>query len=37
LLEDVREFGEGQLVVLSGGDPLGSDPLCAYVPDGYDS
>jgi MoaA/NifB/PqqE/SkfB family radical SAM enzyme len=37
LLEDVRDFGEGQLVVLCGGDPFGSDRLCAYVLDGYDA
>ena len=36
LFDEVRRFGEGQLVVLSGGDPLASDPLCGHVPEGYD-
>jgi radical SAM protein len=31
LLDDVREFGEGQLVVLSGGDPLARDDTVEFV------
>jgi radical SAM protein len=36
LLEDARSFGEGQLVVLSGGDPLVRDDLLELVEYGTD-
>ncbi|WP_135829803.1 radical SAM protein [Halorussus halobius] len=36
LLEDVREFGEGQLVVFSGGDPLKRDDAVHLVEYGTD-
>lgn len=36
LLDDVREFGEGQLVVLSGGDPCKRDDLVELVEYGTD-
>jgi radical SAM protein with 4Fe4S-binding SPASM domain len=36
LLEDAREFGEGQLVVLSGGDPLKRDDVFELVEYGDD-
>jgi radical SAM protein with 4Fe4S-binding SPASM domain len=36
LLDDVRRFGEGQLVVLSGGDPLARDDLVELVEYGTD-
>lgn len=36
LLDDVREFGDGQLVVLSGGDPLARDDLTELVEYGTD-
>ena len=36
LLEDVREFGEGQLVVLSGGDPLARDDVAELIDCGTD-
>ncbi|MDX1745458.1 MAG: radical SAM protein, partial [Halobacteriales archaeon] len=35
-LEDVRRFGEGQLVVLSGGDPLARDDTVDLVDYGTD-
>ena len=36
LLEDAAEFGDGQLVVLSGGDPLARDDLTELVAHGDD-
>lgn len=36
LLDDVREFGEGQLVVLSGGDPCARDDLAELISYGRD-
>ncbi|WP_324759116.1 radical SAM protein [Haloarcula sp. GH36] len=36
LLDDAREFGEGQLVVLSGGDPLARDDVVDLVDYGTD-
>jgi len=36
LLDEAREFGEGQLVVLSGGDPLARDDLIDLVEYGTD-
>jgi radical SAM protein len=36
LLDDIREFGEGQLVVLSGGDPCKRDDLVELVDYGTD-
>jgi len=36
LLDDVRRFGEGQLVVLSGGDPLAREDLVELVEYGTD-
>ena len=36
LLDDVRAFGEGQLVVLSGGDPLARDDTVEFVEYGTD-
>ena len=37
LLDDAREFGEGQLVVLSGGDPLMRDDVTELVEYGTDA
>lgn len=36
LLDDAREFGAGQLVVLSGGDPLARDDVTEFVAYGTD-
>ena len=36
LLEEIRHFGR-PLVVLTGGDPMESDPYCVYVPKAYRS
>ncbi|MFC6771115.1 radical SAM protein, partial [Halorubrum pallidum] len=37
LLDDAREFGEGQLVVLSGGDPLARNDVTDLVAYGTDA